>query len=573
MKFLILILFGLIPYLSNSQSIQWTQKPKNNSITNSAKQYFTGTACSGCKLLINNDTIKLYKTNAFAYSAVLKPGLNAYVIKISNSKKVVIDTVKITYNEKYTNDTINTNTIKNIIINPKGNVQAIAGKTITISLHSRKNALIYLNDQYKFTELAYDTLLPYSIYQLAYTFKQDDRLFFEKLSFSIKENDSIVFTTSSKNMYSLFATDAPVAGKTNSTTALYASLGTDRLGGYKLGNLDKGVELQIIGRFDDMYQVKLNEQMKPYVYASEITLTPNVAPPTAIPQNIKVVGDSLYDYVQIGVGKKLPYISYQQIAPAKIIVDVYGAESNVNWLMQYPETLQVIEQVEYQQVATGLMRVIIHLKKNMHWGHTVYYNGNMLVAKLRRPKINWSIKNMVIGVDAGHGGSNLGARGITGTMEKTYTLAVAKRVEALLQAEGAKVVMTRTKDVSIENSYRLEYLSQQKVDFAISIHLNSSGNPTDVKGTSTYYKHPGFMSLSRFIYAKMLETGLTGWGNMANFNFALNGTLEFPTALVETLFISHPEDEEKITDPAFQQLIAEKIVQGIKDWLLSLEKI
>jgi N-acetylmuramoyl-L-alanine amidase len=65
----------------------------------------------------------------------------------------------------------------------------------------------------------------------------------------------------------------------------------------------------------------------------------------------------------------------------------------------------------------------------------------------------------------------------------------------------------------------------------------------------------------------MLELGLKEYGNTGSFNFMLNSPIEYPNALVETLFISNPEDEMKILDEEFQQQIADKIVLGIKDFL------
>ena len=65
----------------------------------------------------------------------------------------------------------------------------------------------------------------------------------------------------------------------------------------------------------------------------------------------------------------------------------------------------------------------------------------------------------------------------------------------------------------------------------------------------------------------MLELGLKEYGNTGSFNFMLNSPIEYPNALVETLFISNPEDEIEILDEGFQQQIADKIVLGIKDFL------
>jgi N-acetylmuramoyl-L-alanine amidase len=65
----------------------------------------------------------------------------------------------------------------------------------------------------------------------------------------------------------------------------------------------------------------------------------------------------------------------------------------------------------------------------------------------------------------------------------------------------------------------------------------------------------------------MLELGLKEYGNNGSFNFMLNSPIEYPNALVETLFLSNLEEEEKILDPVFQEQMAEKIVQGVRDYL------
>jgi N-acetylmuramoyl-L-alanine amidase len=124
-------------------------------------------------------------------------------------------------------------------------------------------------------------------------------------------------------------------------------------------------------------------------------------------------------------------------------------------------------------------------------------------------------------------------------------------------------------DESFENKERLLFFNKKKADVVLSIHMNSADNSVDVKGTSTYYKHIGYRPLTQFIYKRILELGLKGFGNIGNFNFILNSQTDQPNCLVETMFVSHPEDEAKMLDPTFRKELAKKIVQGLKDWLNS----
>jgi N-acetylmuramoyl-L-alanine amidase len=157
--------------------------------------------------------------------------------------------------------------------------------------------------------------------------------------------------------------------------------------------------------------------------------------------------------------------------------------------------------------------------------------------------------------------------GPTGVYEKELTLLIARELQDQLVDEGVKVIMTRMTDSYVDNTYRILNNRERDPDLLVSIHLNSAGNPLDVQGTSTFYKHIGFRPLSAAIYKRMLELGLKEYGNIGNFNFALNVPTEYPNVLVETLFLSNPSDEMLVLDPDFRKQMATKIVLGLKDFM------
>lgn len=283
---------------------------------------------------------------------------------------------------------------------------------------------------------------------------------------------------------------------------------------------------------------------------------------------MRVWGDTAFDYVSLILTNRLPYQSFQEINPSKITVDVFGATSNSNWLT-HMSTVKEIKNVYYNQIDDDVFRITIELQHQQHWGHTIYYSGNNLVIRVKRQPQKLALSNLVIGVDAGHGGSNKGAFGITGIMEKDMTLFIANELQQALEAEGATVIITRTKDTTYDNHDRFTFFKEKNPDLLLSIHLNSAADPIRVKGVSTYYKHIGYRPLTQAILTHMLDMGLKEFGNVGNFNFILNGLTEFPNVLVETLFISHPEDEMNVLTPAYRKQMADKIVLGIKDWLES----
>ncbi|HET6273031.1 MAG TPA: N-acetylmuramoyl-L-alanine amidase, partial [Bacteroidota bacterium] len=112
-------------------------------------------------------------------------------------------------------------------------------------------------------------------------------------------------------------------------------------------------------------------------------------------------------------------------------------------------------------------------------------------------------------------------------------------------------------------------------DILISLHSNSIGlttNPEDTKGAGTFYKYICYRPLSQFILENVLESGLSSLGNVGSFNFALNSPTEVPNVLVEMAFISNPEDEMKLMDDEFRQELAQRIVDGVEEFLDSCDE-
>ncbi len=566
-----IILLLLSTYISAQKLLFQLENPvkDSNTVTNS-KQFITGNACTECTVLVNNNPIKVYQTGVFVYQANLTLGKNIFELIGSNGDKSI--NKKIIYNYELPKPIKETDSfiIEKITTEPSGDVALKTGEYILIKVKAKPNCNVLLNNKYKLTELPKSqTKGVAGNYQLNYKIKETDNFLLTKLKFDLLKNGVVKDTKLDKTVFTIFNDEEPMIGSIkNTNTPVYSGLGEDRLGGTKVGFLDTAVQVQIIGRVNKLFKVKLNNFLSVYIPTENIEVLENGnAMPKSLSNNVGVNGDSLYDYVRISFNNKLPYLSDQNTRPNQILVDVYGATINSNWVMQYPETLQEIEEVKVAQIADGLLRLTIDLKHKQLWGYKMYYEGNTLVIKVRRQKQNLGLKNMTIAIDAGHGGSNDGAKGIAGKYEKEFTLLIAKELRDLLEREGANIIMTREIEKSYENQERLKMLRQKMPDFALSIHLNSAEDPLRVKGTSTYYKFNAFKNLSAAIYKRVKETGLNGWGNTGNFNFFLNSPTEFPNALIECLFISNPEDEEKVHNPSFRTLFCMKIVEGVKDWL------
>lgn len=350
-------------------------------------------------------------------------------------------------------------------------------------------------------------------------------------------------------------------------------LGDDRLGGAKMGYLDTNVVIKVVDSVDADYRVQLSRYHFAYMPKTAVKRDSTLqAKPYVLSESWRVYGENGYDYVKINLGEKLPYKSIQEIHPSRLLVDIYGATSNTNWITQL-NTLKEIKNIYYEQKEDDVLRVIIELQHSQHWGHHIYYDstGTRLIIRVKQQPDISSIRNLKIAIDAGHGGSNNGADGVTShVLEKNYTLLIAKQLEKTLKAAGVKqVFMTRREDIDLSMVERTEMLLREAPDLLISIHLNSAGNDT-VSGTSTYYRYIGFRPLSTAILKQMLQLGLKEYGNVGNFNFSLSGPTEYPNALVEVAFLSNRQDEKKILNPQFHKKVAVQIMKGIQNWLAAM---
>ncbi|MCU0381621.1 MAG: N-acetylmuramoyl-L-alanine amidase [Chitinophagaceae bacterium] len=347
--------------------------------------------------------------------------------------------------------------------------------------------------------------------------------------------------------------------------------GDDRLGGAKMTYLDSQVLLQVVDSLDRDYIIRLSANHKAFIPKENVRLKNDTRPAPAyrLSGNFRVYGDDRFDYVAIALPEKLPYRSQMQVGPSRILVDIFGVTSNTNWVTQL-NTAREIRNTWYEQVEDDVLRVHIDLVHAQHWGYHIHYDstGNRLLVRVKRQPTSMDIRKMSIAIDAGHGGANTGATGVSsGVLEKDYCLRIARELESHLRKSGARnIFMTRTTDTTLDMPDRILMLRQADPDLLVSIHLNSSGRDT-VQGTSTYYRYIGFRPLSGHILKRMLELKLKEFGNVGHFNFALSGPTEYPNCLVEVAFLSNPEDEKKILDPRFQKSVARKITDGIRDWL------
>lgn len=343
--------------------------------------------------------------------------------------------------------------------------------------------------------------------------------------------------------------------------------GIDRLGGAKMTYLDTAIVLQIVDSLRDDYIVRLSQNHHAFIPKENVKLRGDIKRNDyCLTSSWGVFGDEKQDYVTIGLDERLPYQSMQMIDPSRIVIDIYGATGNTNWITQL-KSAKEIKNVYHEQIEDKVFRVTIELKHRQNWGYSIRYKNNSLMIAVKRQPNHLSIRNLKIAIDAGHGGANSGATGVkTGIKEKHRNLQIAKYLEKEFKRWGTEVYMTRNEDIDLSMIDRTLLLREADPDLLISLHHNASSNP-NVRGVSTYYRYIGFKPLSVAVLERLERLGLNESGNIGSFNFSLSGPTEYPNCLVEVAFMSNEEDEKLLNNPHFQKDVAKKIRQGVNDWI------
>lgn len=174
-------------------------------------------------------------------------------------------------------------------------------------------------------------------------------------------------------------------------------------------------------------------------------------------------------------------------------------------------------------------------------------------------------------IDAGHGGFDPGAIGVSGVREKDVNLAISRRVADLLRQVGASVVETRTEDVALASSKREDIYQRVAIakdcgaDVFITIQANSIPEG-QYRGGQVFYAAGSSegQALSESIQSSM-QSVLRNTERQAKSieNIYVVNNLAVTSIVVETGFLSNAEEEGLLADSRYQQLVAYAVFLGV----------
>jgi N-acetylmuramoyl-L-alanine amidase len=166
-------------------------------------------------------------------------------------------------------------------------------------------------------------------------------------------------------------------------------------------------------------------------------------------------------------------------------------------------------------------------------------------------------------VDAGHGGIDRGARGVDGrSVEKTYALDTAKRIERGLRARGYRVIMTRRGDYFVSLPGRVQTSNRQRDAIFVSVHYNWARN-SGASGTETFHYSSRSYPLAANIQREVNRVAPTPNRGVKRARFHVLRNNAKPAVLLELGFMSNPREMALIKSASYRQRLADAVVRGI----------
>ena len=308
--------------------------------------------------------------------------------------------------------------------------------------------------------------------------------------------------------------------------------------------------------------------------------------------------------------------SYSLNTPSRLVLDIYDTKLKEDINISYNYPIKKIRSISDGDTS----RIVIDLYENIFWEKPTQIqtkNGVMLTLVTKRIKnLENSIRDIVIAIDAGHGGKYPGAVGPNNILEKDVTLLIAKELERTLRdTSGYYPVMIRSNDETIDLNSRYQEARKKGADAFISIHADGF-RLESVKGASVFiwsdeasstvarnlsekqrkriqadiknlkdddfnedrarnnypemYKNK--IDQSQILGTKILEQlkrdpyTKIHKQNIEYADFRVLKSVDIPSVLVESGFITNPEDAARLKGKAGRRMIARSIFLGIHNY-------
>jgi N-acetylmuramoyl-L-alanine amidase len=352
-------------------------------------------------------------------------------------------------------------------------------------------------------------------------------------------------------------------------------------------------------------------------------------------KSLRIWAGPEYTRAVFNVSGPVDYKLFELSKPNRVVLDVHG--STLGSSFSAPPAKGLLKSLRAGRQGTNDARIVFDLADGVHPksfllppsdpspGPGQARFGYRLVLDLypatTKPAVVKSVaasltgkgRNVVVAIDAGHGGDDPGATGASGAHEKDITLAVARELKKLIDhAPGMTAVLTRDGDYFIPLEMRYRKARQAKADLFISIHADAFTS-SDARGSSVWVLSPrgatneasrwladrenradlvGGISLddkddtlakvlldlsqgatmgasnsvAQEVLGALRKLGPTHRNYVERANFVVLRSPDVPSILVETAFITNPAEEARLKSPVHREKLASAILDGVNDY-------
>ena len=334
--------------------------------------------------------------------------------------------------------------------------------------------------------------------------------------------------------------------------------------------------------------------------------------------------------VVLDLSEPASYSVFSLDSPDRVVIDFERIEADASRI-KVPDSSGVVKSVRFGERGRAGLRIVLDVNAkveakafltppNETYGHRLVVDlGHGLAAAAAPVEAPKPVKvaggegqrDLVIAIDAGHGGEDPGAVGKAGTREKNVTLAVARKLAERINAEpGMKAVLTRTGDYFVKFRDRTARARTHEADLFVSIHADAFMDRS-VRGSSVYVlstrratneaarwlaerenaadliggvslhdksdvlqsvlldlSQNAAISASREAAARVLaeldHVGQLKRSEVQHASLIVLTSPDMPSMLVETAFISNPDEERRLRDPSHQERLAKAIHAGVR---------
>jgi N-acetylmuramoyl-L-alanine amidase len=316
--------------------------------------------------------------------------------------------------------------------------------------------------------------------------------------------------------------------------------------------------------------------------------------------------------------------------PYRLVIDIEDSQTSFP-LSQPTANDKYLQRLRGATRNDDDLRIVLDLKKfsrsksfqlapNTKYGHRLVVDifdseaeQQEEVESIETQAVSNSVRDIVIAIDAGHGGEDPGASGPKGTYEKNVTLAMAQvLVDLINQERGMKAVLTREGDYFLRLRKRIAIARQHKADMFISLHADAFRDPS-VHGSSVYVlsksgassEHAKWLAeqensadliggvsldnrddvlasvLLDLSQTASLEASIDMAGNVLSglksvgklhkkrvesAGFAVLKSPDIPSILIETAYISNPQEEKNLLNPSHRHKLAKAVLNGLRKY-------